>query len=109
MMHRPERTIVDLRKLEDYCLDPMHPRGRHKARVFREALGIGRGEAAWLRDVLIAALRDGDAHELAADTFGTRWRMDTAVSRQGKKAVVRSVWMVRTGEDVLRLVTCWVL
>jgi hypothetical protein len=24
---------IDIRKLEDYCLDPSHPRGRHKARV----------------------------------------------------------------------------
>jgi hypothetical protein len=30
-----ERAILDIRKLEKYCLDAAHPRGRHKARVFR--------------------------------------------------------------------------
>jgi hypothetical protein len=35
------RAIVDGQKPTDYCLSPTHPRGRHKARVFREALGIG--------------------------------------------------------------------
>ena len=109
MPRRPERTIVDLRKLKDYCLDPTHPRGRHKARVFREALGISKSEAAWLQGILIAAAQDEDAKELAADAFGTRWRIDTAVARPGRKAGVRSVWMARTGEDVLGLVTCWVL
>ena len=27
--------VVDPRKLRDYCLNPNHPRGKHKARVFR--------------------------------------------------------------------------
>jgi hypothetical protein len=44
------QAILELRKLEDYCLNPGHPRGRHKARVFRDALGIGRSDASWLRE-----------------------------------------------------------
>jgi Domain of unknown function (DUF4926) len=48
------RAILDLRKLQDYCLSPDHPRGRHKARVFRDALGIGQHDAAWLRAALLA-------------------------------------------------------
>jgi hypothetical protein len=38
-------AIVDIRKLKDYCLNPHHWRGRHKARVFWTALGIGRADA----------------------------------------------------------------
>jgi Domain of unknown function (DUF4926) len=30
-----DRAILDIRKLEDYCLSPSHPRGRHNTRVFR--------------------------------------------------------------------------
>jgi len=30
-----ERANVDVAKLRDYCLNPTHPRGRHKARVSR--------------------------------------------------------------------------
>jgi len=26
------QAILDIRKVEDYCLNPLHPRGRHKAR-----------------------------------------------------------------------------
>jgi hypothetical protein len=61
----PDRAILDIRKIEDYSLNPAHPRGRHKARVFREALGLERGDAAWLRDVLIEAAREGEALQLA--------------------------------------------
>jgi len=36
-----EHAFIDRRKLADYSLDPMHPVGRHKAAVFRDALGFG--------------------------------------------------------------------
>jgi len=32
------RADLDIRKLTDYCPRPDHSRGRHKARVFRDAL-----------------------------------------------------------------------
>ena|ERR1700747_3353478 len=104
-----DEAILDIRKLEDYCLDPAHPRGRHKARVFREALGIGRSDAGWLRTVLLQAVRERDAAELTADRFGRRWRVDVPIARHEKVVVVRTVWIVRTGERVPRFVTCWIL
>jgi hypothetical protein len=104
-----DHVILELRKLEGYCLNPQHPRGRHKARVFRDALGIDRTDASWLRDMLLAAAIDTDAIELASDPFGRRWRMDVVVSRQSRQIVVRSLWMARAGEDVVRFVTCWVV
>jgi hypothetical protein len=103
------RAILDIRKLEDYCLDLTHPRGRHKARVFREALGIGRSDAAWLREALLTNVGGDDALEIAADAFGRCWRLDIPVARQGRRIMVRTIWMVRTGESAPRFVTCWVL
>jgi hypothetical protein len=104
-----DQAIIDLRKVEDYCLSPSHPRGRHKARVFREALGLQQSDAAWLRDVLLEAARSGQAIQLTTDAWGTYWGVDTTITRQGRSAVVRTIWIVRTGEQVPRLVTCWVL
>jgi hypothetical protein len=104
-----ERAIIDIRKIEDYCLDPQHPRGRHKARLFRELLGVTRHDAAWLRDVLLAGAQHAEAGEIAVDVFGRRWRVDVPISRQDRSVVVRTVWIVRTGQDVPRFVTCWVL
>jgi hypothetical protein len=103
-----ESAMLELRKLEDYCLDPAHPRGRHKARVLRQALGLTRDDAAWLRDTLLAAIRDADATAHQEDRMGTQWRADIPVARQGRSAVVRTIWLVRAGEDFPRFVTCWV-
>lgn len=104
-----DRAVLDIRKVRDYCLSPAHPRGRHKAQVFRGALDVGRGDAEWLRDVLLETARDGDASRLATDAWGSHWRIDVTIRRHGKSAVVRTIWIVRTGENVPRFVTCWVL
>jgi hypothetical protein len=104
-----DEAILDIRKIEDYCLNASHPRGRHKARVFREALNLQRGDASWLRDVLLGAARRGEALQIGERTWGSQWRIDVTIRRQSKSAVVRTVWIVRTGENVPRFVTCWVL
>ncbi|WP_291855521.1 DUF6883 domain-containing protein [Bradyrhizobium sp.] len=101
-------ATLDIRKIEDYCLNPLHPRGRHKARVFREALGLDRGDASWLRDALLEAARTGEAHRIALDAWGARWRLDATIRRHGRKVVVRTIWIVRAGENQPMFVTCWV-
>jgi hypothetical protein len=63
-------AVFDIRKIADYCLNPLHPRGRHKARVFREALNLERGDAAWLRDALLAAARSTEASLIGEDAWG---------------------------------------
>jgi hypothetical protein len=41
----PDDAVVDIRKLRDYCLNPAHPRGRNKARVFASVLGLTASDA----------------------------------------------------------------
>ncbi|WP_372726680.1 DUF6883 domain-containing protein [Nostoc sp. TCL26-01] len=33
----PERAIVEAEKIAGYCLNPEHPEGKHKARVFKSS------------------------------------------------------------------------
>src|SRR5271166_5586268 len=80
-----DRAEVDLRKLSAYCLSPTHPRGRHKARVFREALGITQADANELRARTLSAARDEIAVLLDADEWGERWRVDITISRQRRR------------------------
>lgn len=103
------QAVLDIRKIEDYCLSPAHPRGRHKARVFREALNLQRSDAAWLRGVLLEAARSCEASRIEVNVWGTHWRMDATIRRQEKSAVVRTIWIVRVGESLPVFVTCWVL
>src|SRR5450631_254696 len=81
-----DQAILDMRKIEDYCLNPSHPRGRHNARVFREALDLQRSDASWLRDALLEAARSAEAFRDGEDAWGTHWRLDANVRRQGMSA-----------------------
>jgi len=102
-------AIVEIRKIEDYCLNPSHPRGSHKARVFQDVLGLTRKDAVWLRDALLAAAESADATLLSSDVWGDQWRMDVQMTRQGRTVVVRSIWMVRAREFRPRFVSGWVI
>jgi hypothetical protein len=104
-----DRAQVDISKLRDYCLNPMHPRGRHKAHVFREALGLTQANAFELRSSILKAAQIEPARELAPDAWGRRWELDFAVSRQNRGAVIRTRWLVRSGEIYPRFVSGWVL
>ena len=66
-----ERAVVDEAKLTDYCLNPDHLHGKHKARVFSSALGLEAKDAEQLRDALMAVARDKDAE------FGKRIPSDS--------------------------------
>jgi hypothetical protein len=109
MLPNGDRAILDLRKLVEYCLNPAHSRGRHKARVFRESLGIGQAEAAELRALLLSAAAHEAAIPLPGDAWGDRWQIDVAISRRRRRAVVRTIWILLSGEQIPRFVTCWVL
>jgi|SRR5271170_1578131 len=109
MLPNGDQAVLDLRKLVDYCLSPAHSRGRHKARVFRESLGMGQAEAGELRAVLLYAAAHGSATRLPGDSWGERWQVDVPISRQRLRGVVRTIWIVRSGEQIPRFVTCWVL
>jgi hypothetical protein len=104
-----QHAVIELAKLRDYCLSPEHPRGRHKARVFRAALGLSIDDAEWLQQKLLDGIQKHAAENVETDSFGSRWRVDLPLTRQGKSAVVRTGWIIKTGEKFPRLITCWVL
>lgn len=108
-LQNAQRAVVDLVKLRDYCLNPSHPRGRHKARVFRDTLGLIAEDAEWLQQRVLKDIQNHPAKRLETDSFGSRWRVDLPLTRQGKSAVVRTGWIIKTGEEFPRLITCWVL
>ena len=43
LLPNAEKAVVDISKLRDYCLNPNHEVGKHKARVFSAALNLGQG------------------------------------------------------------------
>ncbi len=104
-----DHAEVDSRKLTEYCLSPTHPVGKHKAAVFRAALGITIADADTLQDWLLEAAVSGEAVAERVDAFGQRFRIDFEAVTATGQATIRSAWIIRAGEDVPRLTTCYVL
>ena len=107
-MPNPDRAVVDIEKLRDYCLNPAHPRGRHKARVFLASLGLTADGAEQLRDSLLAAAYSEDAVPAEWDDYGRRYVVDFTMSGPSGSAMLRSSWIVRRGENFPRLTSCYV-
>jgi len=104
-----DRATIDLAKLRDYCLNPLHPRGRHKARVFRAALGFSAADAHLLRDAILAILPSVKAETETDDEYGRRYWADCPIQGPRGSGVVRTAWIVPRGEIAPRLTTCFVL
>ena len=100
---------VDLRKLSEYCLSPTHPVGKHKAVVFRAALGLTANDAPMLRERILRAAMEEQAVFERADEFGDRYRLDFEAVTMSGSALVRSAWIIRAGENFPRLTTCFLL
>lgn len=104
-----ERAVVDLRKLSNYYFNAEHPRGRHKARVFKSALGWTADQAEDVRRRILEAALHEDAGFLGADDYGQRYALDFAVQGVEGIVTVRSLWIIRHGEDFPRFTSCYVL
>lgn len=104
-----ERAVIDLRKLREYCLNAQHPRGQHKARVFERALGWTAVDAEAMQRRLQEAARSEDAVFLGADDYGQRYALHFEAQSKGRGVAVRSLWIVRHGEDFPRFASCYVL
>jgi len=104
-----ENALIDEAKLRDYCLNPEHPRGKHKARMFRGALGFTAKDTAKLRQLILEGLAVFEAEVGEADEYGSRFTVDIEVATQKRLVRVRSAWIIRTGEDFARLTTSYVL
>ena len=104
-----ERAVVDIRKLRDYCLNPQHHRGRHKARLFTSLLGMSANDAEALRNTLLEAVKTQDAQLGEKDAYGQRYTLDFTLNWRDKQAIIRSAWIIETGSDTPKLTTVFPL
>jgi uncharacterized protein DUF6883 len=103
-----EKAFVDISKLRDYSLNLGHESGRHKARVFRAALGLTLDDAEWLRDHVLKLARESNAVEVEPSPFGNKYVIDAEVGRNQPATIVRMVWIIENGTNFPRLVSYYV-
>lgn len=104
-----DQAEIDIRKLTEYALDPEDPRGRHKARVFKAALGYTAANADDLRTKILASVQAAECRIGELDFYGQRYTVDCRIETETGEATVRTGWIVRQSETFPRLTTCFVL
>jgi hypothetical protein len=71
-----------MEKLTDYCLNPNHSSGKHKARVFASALGITVENADDLRELIVKAAFEGEVIQQNSTEFSQLYKVDWAISNR---------------------------
>ncbi|MEH2068584.1 MAG: DUF6883 domain-containing protein [Nostoc sp.] len=108
-MPNAENAVADIRKLRDYCLNPEHDEGKHKARLFSSILGMTADNAEELQQILLKVVKTHEVRLGRRDEFGQRYTLDFTLEWQDRSATIRSGWIIEEGSDVPRLTTCYPL
>ena len=103
-----EHALIPIEKLRDYCLNPEHPLGKHKARVFRAALDLRAEDAAELQLRLAKAAVEVDVILGPLNRYGQQFIIDFEWTRRSRTATIRSSWIILKKEATPRLITCYV-
>jgi hypothetical protein len=100
-----QHAVIDERKLMAYVLNPTHPRGRDKARIFKSVLGYDRPSCVGLIEEIGRAILQHEAVFVRQDRYGRHYRVDLSLAG----ALVRTGWIYEQGSNVPRLTTAFVL
>ena len=102
-----EFAIIPMEKLTDYCLNPNHSSGKHKARVFASALGITAENADDLRELIAKAAIEGEVIQQNSTEFGQLYKVDWAISDQ-ESIILRTLWEITSARPNPRLVSAFI-
>lgn len=103
-----EKAIIDIDKIRLYCLNPFHPTGKNKARIFRNILGLTMEDSEWLSNQILIGLATNDAHTGTSDKYGKRYTIRIRIRNLEKEAMVITGWIIKKDEDFPRLTTCYI-
>ena len=104
-----EHAVVEISTLRDYSLNSQHESGKHKARVFKSALGLTADDAEWLREEILSAVQTGEAVARPDSPFGAHFVVDVLIEREGRTALVRTARIVESGTAFPRLTSRYVI
>ncbi|MDM2836399.1 MULTISPECIES: type VI secretion system tube protein TssD [Citrobacter] len=104
-----KHAVIDPKKMASYALNPEHPVGGNKARVFESALGFNPSNAGILVSRVQQGIISSSAELGAYDKFGQRMSVDIPIiGVNGETAIVRTGWMYETDSLVPRMTTIYV-
>lgn len=107
-MRLPNSEFVDLgNKIDEYCLNPNHNKGKHKARLFRGKLGITQNNSFILKQALLQAAQTETVSLKKQDQYGAHYIMKFVLKTQVGKSMILASWIVRNNENFPRLTSCY--
>ncbi len=101
-----EQAEISMQKLTGYCLNPEHPSGKHKARVFASVLGITAENAEILRQLVQTAAIEGEVIQQDATPFGQQFKVDWIVP-DTDGIQLRTIWEITSKNPNPRLITAF--
>ncbi len=96
-------------KLERYCLNSNHPKGKDKASLFRKRVGITSENKAILETALLNAAATQDAVLRNSNQFGQQYNIKFYLETAFGASWILSCWIIRTGETFPRLTNAYPL
>jgi hypothetical protein len=108
-MPRASDAVIEEQKLAGYVLNPCHKSGKHKARVFKSALGLEADDWQFLASQLKAGLGGATTiHKVRSEDHGVKYHVLAPITGlNGRVKPVLSAWEVRAAEPP-RLTTAYV-
>jgi hypothetical protein len=103
-----ENAAIDANKIFEYALNPDHPVGGNKARVFKSALGFTRENGDDLMAQLLDGVRTNKAIPGKIDQYGSRFTVDIPVTGPSGNGIVRTGWILKPGSTTPNLTTLFV-
>jgi filamentous hemagglutinin len=97
-------AVISTQKIVGYLLNPDHPDGGPKARVLGHA-GFRVSHPEELKRALREQHLVGDAREGRFSPFGKKYEITGPLAGPTGHVAATSVWMIRHGETVPRLIT----
>ena len=104
-----ENATIDPRKLSGYALNPEHPVGGNKAKVFESTLGYNKSNADDLMKQVYSKLSESESVIGKLDQYGQRYTVDMNItSPNGNSKIVRTGWIIKPESTVPELSTIYV-
>lgn len=97
---------IPMQKLLSYCLNPDHPSGKHKARLFASMLGITAENADTLRQLIQTAAVEGEVAQQATTPFGQQFKVDWTVP-DTEDIRLRTIWEITPTNPNPRLISAF--
>lgn len=95
-------------KIYGYCLNPLHERGKHKARIFRQVFGISDKDGELLKAEIIGNLQIAEVSNIRENNHGTIYTVPLKICIFEREAEIITAWIILNHNKIPRLITCYV-